>query len=515
MYPGQHGIDIPSKPAYIMAKSGQVVTYRELDEKSNQAAHLFRSLGLAAGDGIVILLDNHVSFLQIAWAAQRTGLYYTPISILFQPDEIDYIIENSDAKLVITSSAHLQKVRQGRLPAVKILLLDGEQGGCIPWQSELGKHPIHPVSDECEGAEMLYSSGTTGYPKGVRFPISKEPMGSVSELFRIRTELHQVSAQAKYLSTAPLYHSAPLRYNMMMNRLGATSVIMEKFEPEQALQMIETHRITHSQWVPTMFVRLLQLPVKNRNQYDLSSHRIAIHAAAPCPVTIKERMLAWWGPIIHEYYSGTEANGQTAISPGEWHTHRGSVGKAILGEIHILNDAGDDLPVGEVGTVYFAKGADFQYYKDPQKTAAAKNNLGWSTMGDMGYLDREGYLYLRDRKSFLIISGGVNIYPQEVENVLISHPKVRDVAVFGIPDEEFGEQVKAAVELVDPADAAAADAAEQTKKELIDYCRSKIAHLKCPASIDFEDSLPRHPNGKLYKRQLKDRYWQKHQSRII
>lgn len=510
MYPGQHGVEIPTKPAYIMAESGRVVTHRELNDKSNQAAHLFRSLGLIPGDGIAILLDNHVSFLQITWAAQRTGLYYTPISILFQADEIDYIIRNSDAKVVITSAQYLQKIRHETLSGIKFFLLDGEQDGCISWQRELNKQPTHPVPDECEGAEMLYSSGTTGYPKGVRFPIKKEQMGSVSELFRIRTELHQISAQTRYLSTAPLYHSAPLRYNMMMNRLGASAVIMQKFDPEKALQLIETHRITHSQWVPTMFIRLLQLPASVRNRYDLSSHRIAIHAAAPCPVEIKERMLEWWGPIIYEYYSATEANGQTAISPEQWSTHRGSVGRAIMGEIHILNDAGEDLPAGEIGTVYFAKGADFQYYKDPLKTAAAKTELGWSTMGDVGYLDPEGYLYLRDRKSFVIISGGVNIYPQEVENILINHPKVSDVAVFGIPDEEYGEQVKAVVELID-----SADAGRQTERELIDYCRSKIAHLKCPRTIDFEDSLPRHPTGKLYKQLLKDRYWRQHQSKII
>ena len=490
-----------------MAESGLVVSHKELNEKSNQAAHLFRSLGLVPGDGIVILLDNHVSFLQITWAAQRTGLYYTPISILFQADEIDYIIRNSGARLAITSAAHLHKITSS---GIRIILVDSVEEDCLSWESEISRQPTSPVQDECEGAEMLYSSGTTGSPKGVRFEIKKESMGSVSELFRIRTRLHQVSAQARYLSTAPLYHSAPLRYNMMMNRLGATSIIMDKFDPEKALQLIETYRITHSQWVPTMFVRLLQLPEEVRDRYDLSSHRIAIHAAAPCPVEIKERMLNWWGPIIHEYYSGTEANGQTAISPEEWLSHRGSVGRAILGEVHILSDDGDDLPPGKIGTVYFAGGADFQYYKDPEKTAAARNHLGWSTMGDMGYLDPDGYLYLRDRKSFLIISGGVNIYPQEVENVLINHPKVSDVAVFGIPDPEFGEQVKAAVQLIDPA-----ESGEETERELIDYCRSRIAHLKCPRSIDFEAALPRHPNGKLYKRLLKDRYWQKRQSRII
>jgi len=316
--------------------------------------------------------------------------------------------------------------------------------------------------------------------------------------------LHRISPETVYLSTAPLYHSAPLRYNAMVHRCGGTSIVMRKFDAEASLQLIERYRVTHSQWVPTMFVRLLRLPPEVRARHDLSSHRLAVHAAAPCPVEIKRQMLDWWGPILYEYYSGTEGNGQTAIAPQEWLAHPGSVGRPVLGEVHILDESGRELPPGEAGLVYFAGGPRFEYFKDPAKTAAAYNAQGWSTLGDVGYVDAEGYLYLTDRISHMIISGGVNIYPREVEDVLLGHPAVEDVAVFGIPHAEFGEEVKAAVQLVRGADGSppTVDAAE-----LIDYCRARLAHLKCPRSIDFHAELPRHQTGKIYKAELKRPYW--------
>jgi len=515
MHPGFHCQQTPDKCAYVMADTGEQVSYRELDATSNQAAHLFRRRGLKPGDGIAILLHNHPEYLKIAWGAQRSGLYYTPISILFQPGEIQYILDNSDAKLLITHSEHL-KTLGDNLPNLPIYLVDQPTASTIShqrlldWRTALTTESETPVADECEGAEMIYSSGTTGQPKGVRFAQQTRPLGEVTDLFKARVAMHQVNSDTVYLSTAPLYHSAPLRYNLMVTRLGGTAVIMPKFDPEAALRLIEKHQITHSQWVPTMFVRLLKLPKEIQRRYDTSSLRYAIHAAAPCPVTVKRQMLDWWGPILFEYYSGTEANGQTAISPEEWEAHPGSVGKAIYGEIHILDEAGRELPTGETGTVYFAGGGNFSYYKDPEKTAAARNQLGWSTLGDMGYVDGDGYLYLKDRRSFMIISGGVNIYPQEVENLLVSHPLVLDVAVFGIPNSEFGEEVKAIVELVD-----FSLAGDQLAAELINFCRHSLSHVKCPRSIEFEEKLPRHPTGKLYKRQLRDRYWQGHQTSII
>lgn len=508
MHPGIHGQTRPDKPAYIMASSGEQVDYRTLNEKSNQAAHLFRHLGLKRGDGIAILLPNHVSFLQITWGAQRSGLYYTPISTLFNSDEVAYIVENSDASVVISCRSQSDKLKTLDRGRVRIFLVDaGEQES---WPQAIAEFPVTAIADECEGAEMLYSSGTTGHPKGVRFPIKGEPLGTTSALFKTRSQIHKLSSEARYLSPAPLYHSAPLRYNMMMTRFGATSIIMDKFDAEQALILIEAHRITHSQWVPTMFVRLLKLPISTRCKYDLSSQQVAIHAAAPCPQEVKQQMMDWWGPILYEYYSGTEANGSTAISPEEWITHRGSVGRAIHGTVHILDEDERELPNGEIGTVYFSDGSDFHYHKDPEKTAAAKTSKGWSTLFDIGYQDKEGYLYLRDRRSFMIISGGVNIYPQEAEDVLIAHPKVLDAAVFGVPDPEFGESVKAVIQLLDQS-----DASEQMSCVLIDYCRSKLSHVKCPKSIEFMEELPRHPNGKLFKRLLRDPYWKDHDSRII
>lgn len=491
-----------------MAETGETVTYRQLDELSNQAAHHFRHLGLQPRDGIAILLHNHISYLQICWGAQRSGLYYTPISTLFQRDEIEYILNNSDARVLITAARYLEKISFKNLSPLKIFLVD--EGDFPNWPRETAGFKTTPIADPCEGSEMIYSSGTTGRPKGVRFDLDLSPLGTVSELFRTRVKMYQVDETTRYLSTAPLYHSAPLRYNLMVTRMGGTSVIMEKFDAERALRLVEQFAITHSQWVPTMFVRFSKLPRSVRESYDLSSLRYAIHAAAPCPVDIKQFMIDWWGPILYEYYSGTEANGSTAITSQEWLSHKGSVGRAIHGEIRILDDNDRLLPARSIGTVYFANGSDFTYYKDPDKTAAARNDKGWTTLGDIGYVDEEEFLYLCGRKSFMIISGGVNIYPQEIENTLINHEDVADVAVFGVPNDEFGEEVKAVVQLNDNS-----KASEELANILIDYCRDRISHAKCPRTIDFMESLPRHPTGKLYKKELKDQYWKDRPSRII
>ncbi|MBQ61243.1 MAG: acyl-CoA synthetase [Gammaproteobacteria bacterium] len=508
MHLGVHRQSQPNKVAYRMVATGESVTYLQLDERSNQASHHFQHLGLEPRDGIAVLLDNHINYLQVCWAAQRSGLYYTPISTLFQQDEIEHILTNSDARVLVTSSTFLPKLNLKNFSQLKIFLVD--EGDYPNWGEAISAFPTTPVANACEGAEMIYSSGTTGKPKGVRFQLDLSPPGTVSTLFQTRLKMHQVNESTRYLSTAPLYHSAPLRYNLMVTRMGGTSVIMDKFDAETALSLIEQFAITHSQWVPTMFVRLLKLPAPARKSFNLSSLRFAIHAAAPCPVEIKQAMIDWWGPILFEYYSGTEANGSTAITSQEWLTHKGSVGRAIHGEVRIVDEDDQELPANSIGTVYFANGSDFAYYKDPEQTAAARNERGWSTLGDVGYLDEDGFLYLRDRKSFMIISGGVNIYPQEIENTLINHEDVADVAVFGIPNDEFGEEVKAVVQLGDHSKASA-----QTADLLIDYCRSKISHAKCPRSIEFSEALPRHPTGKLYKRELREQYWKNHRSRII
>jgi len=506
MHPGIFAATHPDKPAYIMADSGTVITFRELNERSNQLAHLFRSLGLKRGDHIALLMENHPLFLIIAWAAQRSGLYYTAISHRLQTEEVAYIVNDCSAKLLITSQQQLSTALElcGSIPDCSHLFACA--GSHPPFQSleaAISQQPICAIDDECEGSDMLYSSGTTGKPKGIKPPLEDVPLGTPNTLYNLIHALYMPpDEEMRYLSPAPLYHAAPLRYNMTFQRSGATCIIMEAFDAKRYLQLVEEYKITHSQLVPTMFVRMLKLPADVRNQNDVSSLRSVIHAAAPCPIPVKEQMIAWWGPIIHEYYAGTEGMGFTTIDSTEWTQHKGSVGKAILGEVKIVDDAGDPLPIGETGTIYFANGAPFEYHNDPDKTRAATHQHGWTTLGDVGYLDEEGYLYLTDRKAYTIISGGVNIYPQEAEDLLVTHPKVTDVAVFGVPNEEFGEEVKAVVQPVDMS-----QANEDLADELIEYCKSRLSSIKCPKSIDFEAELPRHPTGKLYKRLLKDRYW--------
>jgi acyl-CoA synthetase (AMP-forming)/AMP-acid ligase II len=327
------------------------------------------------------------------------------------------------------------------------------------------------------------------------------------------TTVWGMDENAVYLSPAPMYHSAPLFYCMSTMRLGGTAIVMEQFDPQAALACIEKYRVTHSQWVPTMFVRMLKLPEAERTRHDLSSHRVAIHAAAPCSVEVKRKMIEWWGPIIDEYYAATEGTGATFINSTDWLAHPGSVGRSMLGPIHILDDENNEVAPGEVGTVWFDPPANrpgFEYHKDEQKTRDSFNDRGWSTVGDMGYLDEDGYLFLTDRRTFMIVSGGVNIYPQEAENVLINHPKVYDVAVFGIPDVEMGERVHGVVQPT-----AWDEAGPELERELLAYVQAQLAHYKCPKAIDFDRELPREQTGKLYKRLLRDRYWGNKTSRIV
>jgi long-chain acyl-CoA synthetase len=513
MYPAAHAQTTPDKPACVMAGSGRVVTYRQLDEGSNRCAQLFRSLGLTTGDSIALCMENHPRFFEITWAAQRSGLYYTPISSRLTPAEMEYIIGDCGARVFITSAYKRDAAAElsDRICGVRTrLMIDGTIPGYASYEEAVAAQPAVPVPDELEGQDMLYSSGTTGRPKGVKFPLTNQPAGTPPALLQLMKFLYNSDADTVYLSPAPLYHAAPLRFCMSVHRIGGTAMVMEKFDPVEYLHLIERYRVTHSQLVPTMFVRMLKLPEAERRRYDLSSLRVAVHAAAPCPIQVKEQMIEWWGPVLHEYYAGTEGNGFTAITSAEWLQHRGSVGRALLGEIHIVDDEGNELPAGEVGTIYFAGGARFEYHNDPAKTAGSRNAQGWSTLGDIGYLDADGYLYLTDRKANMIISGGVNIYPQEAENLLITHPKVADVAVFGVPNPDLGEEVKAVVQPVDMA-----DTGPELERELIAFCQQALAKFKCPRSIDFEAELPRHPTGKLYKRLLKDRYWQGHATRIL
>ena len=514
LHPYFHARTTPDKPALVCAGSGQVVTYRELEDRSNQVAQLFRALGLRAGDHIALMLENHPRYFEICWGAHRAGLIYTAMSTRLTEGEVSYIVDDCAAKAVIASRAMSKAVQH--LPAgcrgvQHWLMLDGTVEGWAPYEAAVAAQPAERIADEQAGGDMLYSSGTTGRPKGVFVPPQETAIDAPNPMTDILGKLYGVNADTVYLSPAPLYHAAPLRYCMGIQRMGGTVVMMEHFDPEDYLRLVQQHRVTHSQLVPTMFVRMLKLPEDVRKKYDLSSLRCAIHAAAPCPVPVKEQMIAWWGPVIWEYYAGTEGNGVTMVHARDWLTHKGTVGKAVIGELKICDDeTGEELPPGQSGTVYFANGRPFQYHNDPAKTKGSTHPKGWTTLGDVGYVDAEGYLYLTDRKAYMIISGGVNIYPQEAENVLITHPKVADVAVLGVPNEEFGEEVKAVVQ---PRDMR--DAGPELAAELIAYCREQLSPIKCPKSVDFEAELPRHPTGKLYKRLLKDRYWAGHASKIV
>ncbi len=513
MAPGWHAARTPDRPAIVMGSSGTVVTYRELEERSTRLARALRSRGLRVGDHIAILMDNSPAFVETAWAAQRSGLYYTAINRHLKAAEVQYILDDCGAAALVTSSAMADVVASLNFSGIPVRVsAGGDLAGFERYPEVLAAESAAPLDDECEGREMLYSSGTTGRPKGVRKPLPGTPLGDpAAPPVQIARGLLGGTAQddVVYLSPAPLYHSAPLVFTMSWQRLGATVVVMEKFDPHECLELIQRYRVTHAQFVPTMFIRMLRLPEAERSGYDVSSLRNVIHSAAPCPVSVKRQMLDWWGPIIDEYYSGTEDVGSTFISAQEWLAHPGSVGRPVE-ECHIVGEDGEELGTGEVGVVYFAGGRSFEYHNDPDKTAAAANAKGWRTVGDMGYLDEDGYLYLTDRQANMIISGGVNIYPQEAENVLAGHPAVADVAVFGVPDAEMGEAVKAVVQTAD-----SVAGSDDLEAELLAYCRSELAKYKCPRTVDFVDQLPRDPNGKLYKRLLRDRYWQGHESRVI
>ncbi len=497
--------ETPSKPALIMAGSGRVVSYGELDQRSNKVAQLFRLCGIHAGDHVAMMLDNSPEFIEIACAALRAGIIFTPISTHLKSDETAYILENCGAKVFVVSANYAsvaEKMIQQAPTVERFYMVGGVRDGFEPWEDALDPMPSTPIADQSTGTSMLYSSGTTGKPKGILIPPSNANFDAPYPLSLSIGAVFGFGPETTYLSPAPLYHAAPMHYNMLVLDTAGCTVIMEKFDPEQALSLIEDYRITHSQWVPIMFVRMLKLPKAVRERYDVSSMQVAIHAAAPCPIDVKEQMIDWWGPVVWEYYSSSEAAGFTLIDANSWLTHKGSVGRPLFGVPHVCDDEGRELPAGEVGTIWFSDLRDkFAYHNEPAKTQSAYNEDGWATCGDMGYLDEEGFLYLTDRRNFMIITGGVNVYPAEVENLLIGHPKVADVAVFGVPNQEFGEEVKAVVQ---PGNWV--DATDETALELLEWLRERLSHVKVPKSLDFMEQLPRMDNGKLYKRHLMEAY---------
>jgi long-chain acyl-CoA synthetase len=503
----EHAAANPDKPAVIIHPSGTVATFGELEARANRLAHYFRRAGLVEGDTIAVLMENNEHMHAVMWAARRSGLYYAPINAHLTPAEAAYIVDNSGAKAVIGSRA-LRKVCEGLaehlpggLPEL-LLMADDDLDGWQRYPDCVADQLDSPIADEVEGELLQYSSGTTGRPKGIRRELLHLPPAEATNMMSVLLAALGFSSGGTYLSPAPLYHTAPNMWSMGALAMGGTVVVMEKFDAEHALECIQRYRVTHGQFVPAMLIRMLKQPEAVRNSYDVSRLMRVVHAAAPCPVDIKKQMIDWWGPVVDEYYSSSEGAGVTWITSEDWLAHPGSVGKPLVGQAHILDENGNELPPGQPGQIYFDMGElSFEYLKDAEKTAESRDRHGWVTVGDVGYIDEDGYLFLTDRKHHMIISGGVNIYPQEAENMLVTHPKVLDAAVFGIPDDEMGQSVKGVVQTLDPA-----DATDEFANELLGWLRERLSHYKCPRSISFEAQLPRTDTGKLYKQELIKKY---------
>ncbi|MFM8846750.1 MAG: AMP-binding protein [Actinomycetota bacterium] len=509
MFLGAHALTTPDKPAVVMTGSGYTRTFAELDAAANRLSHLLHAAGLRPGDHVALCMENHDRYLEVLWGCQYAGIVYTAASSRLTSKELAYIINDCGARVFITSKYKADQASEiiAETPGLEMrLMLDGTVPGYESYEAAVESQSADPLPDRVAGTDMLYSSGTTGLPKGVTKPFVALPLDTTpTSVAPSLAMLFGATTDSVYLTPAPLYHAAPLRFTMAAQSMGCTAVVMEHFDPEQFLLAIERNRVTHSQVVPTMFVRLLKLDAAIRTKYDVSSLEAVIHAAAPCPIPVKKQMIEWFGRIIHEYYAGTEGNGFVYCNSDLWLANEGTVGVPIGCTVHICGDDGEELPNYESGTIFFEGGATFEYHNDAEKTRSSRHPKGWSTLGDVGYLNDNGCLFLTDRKAYMIISGGVNIYPQEAENALVTHPKVVDVAVFGVPNEDFGEEVKAVVQPM--AMPGSPEEARALELELIAYCKSQLADVKCPRSIDFRPELPRHPTGKLYKRLLKDEYW--------
>jgi acyl-CoA synthetase (AMP-forming)/AMP-acid ligase II len=492
----------PDKIAAIFPDSGTTISFGELDARANQVAHGLLAIGLVPGQVIALLLENGPDFLVLTYGAKRAGLMVTPLSIHLRPKEVLHVLRDSGAVAMVADASLAALVATLDLTAIPHrFVAGGELPGFSPLTALMtDQSTAWPSGEMPIGREFLYSSGTTGLPKGIRRPLIAYADRLAPEFDMSWKQLYGFDEATIYLSPAPLYHAAPNRYVQRTINLGGTAIIMRKFDAVRCLQVMAEYGVTHSQWVPTMFVRLLALPQAVRDAHDLSRHRCAIHAAAPCPVPTKHAMLAWWGPIIWEYYAGSEGIGTCVIDSATWLCKPGSVGRPVYGCVHILDDDGASLPAGEIGRIWFEGGARFAYHNDPVKTAEAYNDRGWATLHDLGWLDEDGFLFLSDRRADLILSGGVNVYPAEIEAVLMTHPRVNEAAVIGVKDAEFGERPRALVVTRDGAGNGA------LAEELLALCRAELAGPKQPQAIEFVAELPRSEAGKLLRRVLKERY---------
>jgi fatty-acyl-CoA synthase len=501
-----------SRPAIITAADGTIVTFGDLDRRSTQLARVLDESGLGVGGHLALVMANDARFLEACWGALRSGRYCTPINPGSTVSELDYLVRDSSADLIIATADAAQRAREVAATVGevrRVIAVDGESAGVENYEAVLDAISAEPLAEETEGAMLLYSSGTTGRPKGIERPLSGMPPGTSNPLARYM-ERAQIGPDAVFFSAAPLYHAAPVAWSLSTHRAGGCVVLPDRFDAEQMLVTIEKYHVTHAQLVPTMMLRLLRLPAQTRTRYDLSSLRRIVHAAAPCPAHVKRGMIEWFGPIIDEYYAGTEGIGATYVTSQEWLQRPGTVGQTLNSEIAIFDPDGNPLGPGESGTIYFAPLDPYHYRNDAAATAARVRDDGWATLDDVGYLDEDGYLFLTDRRTYMIVVGGVNIYPREIEDTLLSHPAVADVAVIGVPDEEYGEIVKALVQVE-----GGVGASDELRLELLEHCRVVLSSIKCPRSIDFVDALPRTETGKLRKGPLREHYWAGHDTRVV
>jgi fatty-acyl-CoA synthase len=493
----------PERPAVILASSGHTLTYAQLESTSLRIARLLRSHGLTPGKRVAIMLGNEALFLPVAWAAQRAGLRFIPVSPDLTAGEAVHIIGDCRAEALVAGASALDvaaRLPAERLPAVRVRFTAGVAAAASGWEDlDAGSRAIGdgPLDDECEGDCMPYSSGTTGSPKGIKRPLTLAPLGAGPDGAGLFLDKIGVRPGSVVLITASLCHSAALSWALSALRRGATVVELERFSPEVALNALERYQVTHSQWVPTMFTRLLAATREDRQRWRFPAHRAAVHGAGPCAPDVKRQMLAWWGPVLWEYYSCTEGIGATLIGPDDWMAHPGSVGRPVLGRVVIRDESGREVPRGIVGGIWFAQGYPYAYENDPAKTKMSQNRFGEVTVGDIGYVDTGGYLYLTGRKAHTVISGGVNIYPREIEDCIMSHPCVADVAVLGVPDAEYGERLVAAVE------SARGDVAvSELQASVLAHCRDHLARFKVPRAVLVVDSLPRDGAGKIARTRL-------------